>query len=73
VGRNTIFNVNNQYGYQPWAEFQLVAAKAAAATGQAYRSYPNGGVINHLKRGAYTESIGISPESTKFAKLTTQS
>jgi len=29
---------NNQYGYPPLADYQLVAAKAAAAAGQAYRS-----------------------------------
>jgi len=22
VGRNTIFNVNNHYGYPPWVDFQ---------------------------------------------------
>ena len=65
----SIINMNIRRGLK----FQLIAAKAAAAARQVYRTSPNGGVINHLKRGAYTESIGISPESTKFAKLTTQS
>jgi hypothetical protein len=29
---------NNQYGYPPLADFQFVAAMAAAAAGQAYRN-----------------------------------
>jgi hypothetical protein len=50
-GTKYIFNANNQYGYPPWANFQLVAAKAAAAAGQAYFRSVYGGVMNHLKEG----------------------